>query len=225
MSEMQAGKGSVQSGMTKKIVAVNASPRKNWNTGQLVRAAAEGAGAEVIDLYTLERFTGCISCFGCKTEKFAGQCVCNDALKPVLDAIRSADGLIIGTPNYLGEASASFRALYERLIFQYLTYNPEHISANTRQIPVLFIMTSNAGDAAYEPGGFYHALVENYRNTLTKFVGPAKVLIAADTVQVSDYSRYNWKMFDGEAKQRRHDAVFAGLLDEARALGKEMAEA
>ena len=49
--------------------------------------------------------------------------------------------------------------------------------------------------------------------------------IAADTVQVSDYSRYNWKMFDGEAKQRRHDAVFAGLLDEARAIGKEMAEA
>ena len=205
------------------IAAINASPRKNWNTAQIVRAAAEGAGAEVTDLYALEKFTGCISCFGCKTEQHFGECICRDALTPVLEKIRHADGLIIGTPNYLGEASAAFRALYERLIFQYITYNLEQPSASKRQIPVLFIMTSNAGDAFYEPGGFYHALVENYRNTLSRFIGPTKVLIAGDTVQVRDYSRFNWTMFDGDAKQRRHDAVFADLLAEAAAAGREMA--
>jgi len=210
------------------IIAINASPRKNWNTAQLVRAAANGAAqsgaeTEVIDLYSLERYTGCISCFGCKTEKHAGECICNDALKPVLKKIRDSDGLVIGTPNYLGEASASFRALYERLIFQYLTYNNEKPSCNTRQIPVLFIMTSNAGDSAYEQGGFYHEMVSNYQSTLSRFVGPTKVLIAADTVQVKDYSRFNWTMFDGDAKQRRHDAIFADLLEEAKAIGCEMA--
>ena len=51
----------------KKIVAINGSPRAMWNTGTLVREAAKGAeseGAEVkvIDLYQLEKFTGCISC-------------------------------------------------------------------------------------------------------------------------------------------------------------------
>ena len=207
----------------KKITAINASPRKNNNTAQLVRAAAQAAGSEVINLYSLERYTGCISCFGCKTEKHFGECICNDALSPVLEQIRQSDGLIIGTPNYLGEASAAFRALYERLIFQYITYDPETPSANKRHIPVLFIMTSNAGDNAYEKGGFYHDLVCNYRDTLTRFIGPTKVLIAADTVQVRDYSRFNWTMFDGEAKQRRHDAVFDDLLKEAAAIGSEMA--
>jgi len=55
----------------KKIVAINASPRTTWNTSLLVRKAAEGATSEgaqieVFDLYKLEKFTGCISCFGCK---------------------------------------------------------------------------------------------------------------------------------------------------------------
>ena len=53
----------------KNLVAINCSPRTAWNTSTLVREAAKGAereGAEVkvIDLYRLEKFTGCISCFG-----------------------------------------------------------------------------------------------------------------------------------------------------------------
>ena len=52
--------------MSKKIVAVNAGPRKGWNTDILVTEAAEGAksaGAEVerFDLYRLGKFTGCLS--------------------------------------------------------------------------------------------------------------------------------------------------------------------
>ena len=51
-----------------KIIAVNGSPRSGWNTGTLVRDASEGAreaGAEieVIDLYKLGKYSGCISCF------------------------------------------------------------------------------------------------------------------------------------------------------------------
>ena len=60
-----------------KIVVVNAGPRKGWNTDTLLTKAAEGAteaGAEIVrfDLYGLDRFTGCISCFGCKKEKTRG---------------------------------------------------------------------------------------------------------------------------------------------------------
>ena len=100
--------------MSKRIIAVNAGPRKGWNTDTLITEAskgAESAGATVerFDLFKLEKYTGCVSCFGCKKEKFKGQCICRDALKPVLDAIRESDGLIIGSPNYLSELTASFR--------------------------------------------------------------------------------------------------------------------
>ena len=60
--------------------------------------------------------------------------------------------------------TASFRALYERLIFQNLTYNLETPCCNPRPVPVLLIMTSNAPDTAYRN------LVENYRQTLENFL-------------------------------------------------------
>ena len=60
--------------MNKKIVVVNAGPRKGWNTDTLLTEAGKGAqeaGATVtrFDLFRLEKYTGCISCFGCKREK------------------------------------------------------------------------------------------------------------------------------------------------------------
>ena len=198
-----------------KIIAINASPRKKRNTAQLVRAAADGAAENVEEVESIDLYT---------VGKYYGKCICNDDLKPVLEKIRMADGLIIGTPNYLGEGTAAFRALYERLIFQYITYNTEHYSANNRQIPMLFIMTSNAPDMAYEHGGFYHELVRNYQNTLTQFIGKTEVLLAGDTLQVNDYSKYDWTMFNPASKAKRHEAVFPEKLALARELGRKMSK-
>ena len=209
---------------TKKIVVVNAGPRKGWNTDTLLTEASKGAedaGASVtrFDLFKLERYTGCISCFGCKREKFKGHCVCRDGLTPVLDAIRESDGLIIGSPNYLSEMTASFRALYERLIFQNLTYNAENPCCNEREIPVLLIMTSNAPDTAYRN------LVENYRQTLSHFVGPCKSFISGNTLQLNDYSKtdWPWSMFDPEDKKIRHEKIFPEECKAIFELGRELA--
>ena len=214
---------------TKRIVAVNGSPRAGWNTASLVAEAARGAqsvGAEVerFDLYRLEKYTGCISCFGCKRAPNEGVCVCRDGLKPVLDAIRGADGLILGTPNYLGDISAGTRALYERLIFQTLTYRREVRSYSDRAIPMLFIMTSNAPESLYREGG-YGGMIANYRETLSAFVGPTEVLLSTDTLQVNDYDRYNWTMFDPEAKKARREVQFPRDLEAAFRQGVRLGQA
>ncbi len=210
--------------MSKTIIAVNAGPRMGWNTETLISEAsrgAESAGAEVrrFDLFRLERYTGCVSCFGCKKERFKGRCVCRDGLTPVLDVIRESDGLILGSPNYLGEMTASFRALYERLIFQSLTYNLETPVCSVRSVPVLLIMTSNAPDTAYD------GLLENYRRTLSRFVGPAQVFVSGNTLQLRDYGKtdWPWSMFDAEAKQRRHETVFPEECRAAYEMGKKFA--
>ena len=209
--------------MPKKIVVVNASPRKGWNTDSLLMKAAKGAeaaGAEIVkfDLFKLEKYTGCISCFGCKREKFKGHCICKDGLTPVLDVIREADGLIIGSPNYLSEMTASFRALYERLIFQNLTYNVENPCCNDHPIPVLFIMTSNAPDTMYT------GLVENYKNTLTRFVGPAETFVSGNTLQLKDYSKtdWPWTLFNPEEKKQRHETVFPEECKKVFEMGKRI---
>ncbi len=202
------------------IVVVNAGPRRGWNTDTLVTKAAEGAasaGAETVrfDLFAIDKYTGCISCFGCKKEKNKGHCVCRDGLTPVLDAIREADGLIIGSPNYLSDLTASFKALYERLVFQSLTYNREKPCCNERPIPVLLIMTSNA------PDGEYSELLNRYSQTLSRFVGPTRVLTAGDTLQLSDYGKtdWPWSMFDPKAKKLRHETVFPETIGIAFEMG------
>lgn len=209
--------------MGKKIVVVNAGPRIGWNTETLISEASKGAeskGAEIqrFDLFKLEKYTGCISCFGCKREQFKGHCICRDGLTPVLDAIRESDGFIIGSPNYLSEMTASFRALYERLIFQNLTYNMETPCCNEHSVPVLLIMTSNAPDTGYQ------GLIGNYQQTLSRFVGPTEVLVSGDTLQLRDYSKtdWQWTMFNPEAKQQRHDTVFPEECKKAFAMGADL---
>ncbi len=209
--------------MGKKIVVVNAGPRKGWNTDTLLTEAAKGAesaGAKIVrfDLFRLEKYTGCISCFGCKKEKFKGHCICRDGLTPVLDAIRESDGFIIGSPNYLSEFTASFRALYERLIFQNLTYNKENPCCNERKIPVILVMTSNAPDTMYE------GLLKNYQQTFNSFIGPTEVFVSGDTLQVSDYSKldWEWSLFDPAKKQERHDTVFPEECSRIYELGSKL---
>ena len=53
-----------------KVIAVNGSPRKEWNTAAMLEkalagAADQGAETELIHLYDL-KYTGCTSCFACK---------------------------------------------------------------------------------------------------------------------------------------------------------------
>lgn len=207
----------------KKIVVVNAGPRRGWNTDTLLVEAAKGAesaGAviEKYDLFRLEKYTGCISCFGCKREKNKGRCVCRDGLTQVLDAIRNSDGLIIGSPNYLGEMTASFRALYERLIFQSLTYNLENPCCNEHPVPVILVMTSNAPDTAYLN------LLRNYQQTLTRFVGPTELLVSGNTLQLKDYDAtdWPWTMFDPEAKKARHEEIFPQECRRAFEMGEQL---
>ena len=53
-----------------KVIGINGSPRKRWNTATLVQdaldgAAEAGAETELVNLYDLD-FRGCTSCFSCK---------------------------------------------------------------------------------------------------------------------------------------------------------------
>ncbi len=50
-----------------KVIAVNSSPRKQWNTARLLKkaiedAAAAGAETKLVHLYDLS-YRGCTSCF------------------------------------------------------------------------------------------------------------------------------------------------------------------
>ncbi len=99
------------------IVAIISSPRKGANTDAMVRAAAEGArengkDVQIFELNAMKDRRGCQGCDGCKRN--GGTCITKDDLAPVLDAIRGAEGLIVSSPVYFGEACAQYRLLEDR---------------------------------------------------------------------------------------------------------------
>ena len=96
--------------------------------------------------------------------------------------------------------------------------NVENYCCNAKQIPVLFIMTSNATDTNYVQ------LVENYKNTFERFIGPTKTLISGNTLQLKDYSKLDWEwtLFNIDEKKKRHEEVFPKECEEAFRLGVEM---
>lgn len=103
-----------------KIYAINGSPRINKNTATLLDKALEGAKSvaenvetERIDLYKL-KYTGCRSCFACKVKngKSYGKCAIRDDLYEVLNKLRDADAMIIGTPIYYRTITAQLHAFY-----------------------------------------------------------------------------------------------------------------
>ncbi|WP_041611132.1 flavodoxin family protein [Treponema primitia] len=210
-----------------KTIAINGSPRKGWNTHILVEEALKGAASrgsetELINLYDLN-FKGCISCFACKKlgGKSLGRCAAGDDLKPVLDRIHGCDALIIGSPIYISEVTASVRALVERLTFQYITYSKEKKTFLTRRIPSLLLYTMNIPEPALESAG-YTAKFKAYEDLFDRVLGPAKTLISTETWQTTDYSKYEMTMFDEPARKKRREEVFPQHKQKAFELGAEL---
>jgi multimeric flavodoxin WrbA len=208
------------------IIAINGSPRSGWNTDILIREAAQGAmdngaNAEVFDLYKLEKYTGCVSCFLCKTKDHLGKCVYKDGLAPILEKIRHADGLILGSPIYLGDITAGLRSLYERLIFQSISYKTEPRSYNTQRMATGLIITSNCPETMVPQIG-YDKMIERYRGQMEAMYGSCELLISDDTLQVNNYEPFQWTMFDPEKKKMRREEVFPKHTQAAYEMGKKM---
>ena len=208
-----------------KVIGISGSPRKDWNTDLLVQQAlkgaeSKGAETELYHLYDL-RFRGCVSCFRCKKKESSslGRCIYADELLPILNRIHRCDGLVLGSPIYIGEVSSGMRAFIERLAFQYITYEKDKISYFDRRLPVLSIYTMNAPEEAIKASG-YDAHFLFYENCFNRFLGgPATTLTVTETLQTDDYGAYHMSKFDEEARKKRREDVFPGDLQRAFDMG------
>lgn len=210
--------------MSKKVIAINMSPRKNWNTAKLLKSAVEGAksvGAEVeyIDLYDL-KFTGCSSCMLCK-RKNVEKCKCywKDDLSPIIDKIFNSDTLFIGTPIYLGRPTSHYFALMERLHFCSLSYD-DYSNYFTKKVNVAFFVTMNATLHFYEK--MYKEKFENYDKEWNSLNGKVILYPSYNTLQVKDYDRYDMTSFDKEKKKKSNLENFPIDLHNALNIGKEL---
>lgn len=211
----------------KKVIFLNASPRKNGNTAQLLQEAQKGARAagaqtEYINLYDLQ-FTGCRSCLACKRRGMKrNTCYWPDDLSPLINKVLQARAVIIGTPVYMGGPSAHFHALFERLGFCVLSYD-DRSSYLDRPVNVGLIYTMNAPRDYYQTvlRPAFAPMEQGYKHLLR---GRVEVYASCDTLQVADYSKYNMAIFDAAHKTRVHQTQFPQDLRCAFSLGKKLAE-
>jgi multimeric flavodoxin WrbA len=212
-----------------KVMAVNGSPRKKWNTATLLGkalkgAAFKGAETELIHLYDLN-FKGCISCFACKTRggKSYGTCAVKDDLQPILKKIAAADALILGSPIYFGIVSGEMRSFMERLLFPYFTYTDPPQSLFPKKMPTGFIYTMNVTEEQMKDWG-YEQLFGNNQRLLQMAFGASESLCSFDTYQFKDYAKVVADRFDPEKKARRRQEVFPKDCDKAFAMGARFAK-
>lgn len=213
-----------------KVIGINGSPRKQWNTATLVSKALEGAASlgaatELVHLYDLN-FKGCKSCFACKTRggKSYGKCPINDDLAPVLENIATADAIVIGSPIYFANVTGETRSFLERLIFQYFTYTVPYGTLAPRQIKTGFIYTMNLTEEISKDFGYEQIYRTNERYAQL-VLGPAESMCAFDTCQVDDYSKLVIETFDPAHKARRRAEAFPQDCQRAFELGQRLATA
>lgn len=105
--------------MSKRMIIVTGSPRKNGNTNTVANWVAEagraqGAYVEVVDAAGLHiHGHGCTACMKCQTsDKY--ECAIQDEVSPVIAMIPSFDVVVFATPIYWVGPSAQLKIFLDR---------------------------------------------------------------------------------------------------------------
>ena len=154
-----------------KILGINSSPKKEKSqTRRLVLAALEGArstGADVtfIDICDLD-IKYCTACGNCYAK---GECIHDDDFPEIFEKMMDADGIVLGSPNYIDQVTAQMKTLLDRMA------DVIHCQA----------FSGKYGCSVCTAGGSHAEEVAEYLNTTllnlgATTVGKVAVLVGAD---------------------------------------------
>lgn len=198
-----------------KIYAINGGPRRGWNTETMLQSFLEGARSvgdsvetEMVYLYDLN-YKGCTSCYTCKLDDDAldGRCHVRDDIHQLLWDVPRSDGVVFGSPIYLGDLTAELRAFIERLVYQYSNFEMDRTRPKApKRLPTAMIYTMNVTKEIMEKAG-YDAILRAPEGFLHRAFGiPPVRLCAYNIYQYKDYSRYR-ASFWNEAEKAEHRRV------------------
>ena len=99
-----------------KTLLISGSPKPDGNTAQVMHECAkviqeQGVEAEVISFAGMS-IESCTACGKCSE---TGKCDIHDGLNEIIDKVRGAQGLIVGSPVYFGTARGDVMAALQRI--------------------------------------------------------------------------------------------------------------
>lgn len=101
-----------------KVIAINGSARKDGNTALLIKYVfaeleREGIETELVQLAG-KTIKGCIGCRKCAENKDQRCSIQNDFANECIEKMIAADAIILGSPTYFADVTASMKGLIER---------------------------------------------------------------------------------------------------------------
>jgi len=139
--------------MSRKILVISGSAKRDGNTAALIQWFIQGARAnrakvEIIQAFSLKlKAIGCTSCRKCQIRE-EYECAVNDDIFPVLKKMREADVIVMATPLYFFAATACLKAVIDRMFSLYKWDNANKTFTSPLKGKTLVLLAS-----AYEDVG------------------------------------------------------------------------
>ena len=121
-----------------KYVIINGSPRRK-DTWKMVEQAKRNLNGDFEEIHLMkEKIPLCNGCFNCIVEG-EGKCPHGDKVKPIVDAIMAADGIIIASPVYAMNVTALLKNFFDHTAYFY--HRPEFFTKKA----LVVVSTAGAG--------------------------------------------------------------------------------
>lgn len=103
-----------------KVIAINGSPKAEGNTFQALKVVTDelekqGISTEIIHVGS-KNIHGCLACGGCARNKNE-KCVIDDDVNEILQKLKSADGIVIGSPVYYASIAGTMKCFLDRTFY------------------------------------------------------------------------------------------------------------
>lgn len=142
----------------KKIILVNASPRKKGNCAKALSIIAETVKDAEVEIFDLNQKTvkPCLACGACK-KKDTPFCIQKDDMADLLSRLDTCDALVVASPIYFGMVNGPAKTFLDRI---YPFFNPAHPNMTSatkfgKKAAVILTAGSSPVDAIENHGAAY----------------------------------------------------------------------
>jgi len=101
-----------------KVLAINGSPREGSNTEIMIRKVFEPLEAAGIETELIQiggkSIRGCLACNKCAEMQNSTCVITEDPINKIIQKMKEADGIIIGSPTYFTDVTAELKAFIDR---------------------------------------------------------------------------------------------------------------
>lgn len=103
-----------------KVVAINGSPKAEGNTYHALKLVtdeleSQGICTEIVHVGN-KSIRGCVACGGCAKNKNE-RCVIDDEVNEIIQKMKAADGIIIGSPVYYASIAGTMKCFLDRSFY------------------------------------------------------------------------------------------------------------